>query len=137
MLPLFLVFSVAADSSVSPAGQKRFSGKISKERKRRRRPTTAITDPRRHMFKALSLLWKSCGNTSIKTMSMNCFGTLDTMWGAFIATYKLYSTERSKAWVWRKNLAARSLAAEKNPRKENPRKSPRAPPNSLISESSG
>merc|ERR1712203_858011 len=69
LLPLFLVFSVAADSSVSSAGQ-RFSGKISKERKRRRRPTTAITDPRRHMFNALSLLWKSCGNTSIKTMSM-------------------------------------------------------------------
>ena len=36
-----------------------------------------------------------------------------------------------------KILATRSLSAPKNPRKENPRKRPRAPPNSLIRESSG
>merc|ERR1712032_1459912 len=63
------VFSVAADSSVSWTGQI-FEGKRSKERKRRRRrPTTANQDPRRP-FIALSLLWNSCGNTSIKTISI-------------------------------------------------------------------
>ena len=128
------------------------------------RPQTKTQDDL--LFIALSLLWNSCGNTSIKTISMNHFeiqqhlSRQSFLCGIFTQPFllgpkqllrikqgrkskenallrDLYSTERFDVWVFTKNLSAKSLTAAKKPRKENPRKRPRAPPNSLISESSG